>query len=234
MTLTSGQVAGFTAYAAELVDWNRHTNLTRLASPGDIAVGHVADSLACLLALPADVRDAPGGLTCVDVGSGAGLPGLPLAVLFTAWRVVLLEAGSRKADFLRHAARTLGLGNVTVLAERAEIAGRSADHRERYDLAVARAVAPLPVLLEYALPLLRVGGRLVALVGDVQAREVRSGSCEHALELLGGRWSGAHAYRLPGLAADRQAVAFTKARPTPIAYPRRPGVPAKRPLVRRP
>jgi 16S rRNA (guanine527-N7)-methyltransferase len=224
--LAEGQVAAFERFATELVSWNARMNLTRLTRPDELAVQHFADSLACLWALPAD--RAPDRVSCVDVGTGAGLPGLALALLRPAWRVTLADAVGKKVAFVDHAIQALSLAGCTAIHARAEDLGRDPAHRAAHDLAVARAVAPLPVLAEYLLPLLRVGGRAVALKGADIAAELDAAA--PAIAVLGGRLAESRPYRLPGLDAPRHAVILAKIRPTPAAYPRRAGLPSQRPL----
>jgi 16S rRNA (guanine527-N7)-methyltransferase len=166
-----------------------------------------------------------GARTVVDVGSGAGLPGLPLKIARPDLQLTLIEADRDKAAFLVHACAVLGLDGVEVIASRAEEAGHDPRLREAFDVAVARALAPLPTLVELCLPLVRVGGRLLAqkTVGeDVEG-------AGRAIEILGGELVGVHA---SPSAARRggTVVEIRKARPTPPAYPRRPGVPARKPL----
>lgn len=159
-------------------------------------------------------------LTVVDVGSGGGMPGLPLKIARPRLRVVLVEADRRKAAFLVHAAAELAL-DVEVVAERAETAAHG-PHRESFDAAVCRALAPMPVLAELCLPFVRVGGRLLALKGQVEEAAA-------AIALLGG--GPAEVVPAPSPARERGVVVVVpKVAPTPTAYPRRPGVPARRPL----
>jgi len=202
---------------------SRYSELARMieAWPGLVsgpAAPLVADSLV-LLPFLGDARRV------VDVGSGGGLPGLPLKIARPELEVTLIEADQAKAAFLVQAAARLGLRGVEVLAVRAEEAGRHARHREAYDVAVARAVAALPALVELCLPLVRVGGRLLAqkTSGDEVAAAAR------ALEMLGGEVVGVEA--AGSSARDRGVVVIVaKVRPTPEAYPRRAGVPAAKPL----
>jgi 16S rRNA (guanine527-N7)-methyltransferase len=163
--------------------------------------------------------------TVVDVGSGAGLPGLPLKIARPELELTLIESDQDKAAFLVHACATLGLAGVEVVARRAEEAGHDPRYREAFDAAVARALAPLPVLAELCLPLVRVGGRLLAQKTESE----NPGAADHAIELMGGSWRAIH----PSPSAARSAgtvVVIDKVRSTPIAYPRRPGVPARKPL----
>jgi len=166
-----------------------------------------------------------GARRLVDVGSGGGLPGLPLKIAHPDLEVTLIEADQSKAAFLVQAAARLGLRGVEVVAMRAEDAGQDSRYRESFDVAVARALAPLPTLVELCLPLVRVGGRLLAQKTD---RE-EAARAERAIELLGGLLEPA----LPAPSAARGSgivVTVRKVRPTPAAYPRRPGVPARKPL----
>ena len=178
------------------------------------------DSLVLLDFLPA------GPLRVIDVGSGGGLPGLPLRLARHDLVLTLLEANQRKAAFLVQAAATLGLADVEVVARRAEEAGHDPRLREAFDFALARAVAPLPVLVELCLPFVAVGGRLLAMKTDAAA-EVESAKA--AIALLGGELAeiGAAASAARSLG---QVVVVEKVRPTPPGFPRRPGVPSRRPL----
>jgi 16S rRNA (guanine527-N7)-methyltransferase len=161
----------------------------------------------------------------VDVGSGAGLPGLPLKIVRPELELTLIEADQAKAAFLVHACAKLGLHGVEVVARRAEQAGHDPRLREAFDVAVARALAPMPVLVELCLGLVRVGGRLLAQKTESEDHETAG----HALEVMGGALGTVHA---SPSAARRSGtvVVIDKVRPTPAAYPRRPGVPTRRPL----
>jgi 16S rRNA (guanine527-N7)-methyltransferase len=161
----------------------------------------------------------------VDVGSGAGLPGIPIKIARPDLEMTLIEADQAKAAFLVHACAALGLEHVEVVARRAEEAGHDPRLREAFDIAVARALAPLPVLVELCLPLVRVGGRLLA-----QKTEAESAApAAHAIELLGGELSGVLAAPSPARSSGT-VVVIDKVRPTPSLYPRRAGVPTRRPL----
>jgi 16S rRNA (guanine527-N7)-methyltransferase len=161
----------------------------------------------------------------VDVGSGAGLPGLPLKIERPALNVTLVEADQRKAAFLVQACAALGLKDVDVVATRAEEAGRNPKYREAFDIAVARALAPMPVLAELCLPLVRVGGRLLAQKTETDDLT----SARHAIDVMGGALLEVVA--APSAARRKgTVVVIEKIRPTPAEYPRRPGVPSRRPL----
>lgn len=224
LSLTGSQLSAFEDYASALIAWNRRVNLTRIVEPNEIAVKHFLDSLAVRLALPPGSPSS----TLIDVGSGAGFPGMPLKIACPDIRLTLLEATGKKAAFLQHLVEVLQLTGVTILVARAEEAGRQPDHREQYDVAVARAVAPLPVLAEYTLPLVKVGGTIIAQKGTDPATEVKTAA--QALALLGGQLDRIVPVTIPGLDAPRHLVLITKVKPTPQQYPRRPGMPAKRPI----
>ena len=223
-TLSPEQLRLFQTYADELVAWNQRLSLTAITSPEDIQVKHFLDSLTCLQALPP-------GFVChrvLDVGSGGGFPGLPLKIQDPTLQVTLLETTIKKAEFLRHIVGHLGLAGVEVVAERAETLGQNPAYRETYDLVVARAVAELGVLAEYCLPFCRVGGLFVAQKKAGNAAEMKN--ARGAVIALGGRMLPPIAVLLPG-AEPRQLVVMEKVAATPQRYPRRPGMPAKRPLA---
>jgi len=163
--------------------------------------------------------------TVVDVGSGGGLPGLPLKISRPALELTLVEADQAKAAFLVQACAQLELAHTQVVAARAELAGHDPRHRERYDVAVARAVAPMPVLVELCLPLVRVGGRLLAQKTDREEIEAAS----RAIEAVGGSLRAIVPAR-SGIRAAGIVVIVDKVGPTPAAYPRRPGMPSRKPL----
>ena len=201
------------AYLDELYRWNARINLTAVAQERAWDK-HVGEVLALL-----DACRPAHGARVVDVGAGGGIPGIPMALLRDDLVVTLLESDARKAGFLTHSAGMLGLSRVTVLAERAEDVARRAGARESFDLAVSRAVAPPPVMCELSLPLVRVGGLVAALVGDTTHAARDSAS---AAALCGGG---------PPREAPGGVLLVDKLRPTPSEYPRRTGVPVRRPLV---
>ncbi len=215
----------------ELVDlveeWNARFNLTAIRDRRGIEIRHVLDSLVPAAHGWRDVAPSiPGSV--VDVGSGAGFPALPLAIAFPEVRVTAIESVRKKADFIALAAARLGV-DVRVIRERAESAGHSPVLRERFDLAIARAVAYLPTLAEYCLPFVRVGGRFVAMKGDPFDEELEHGL--HAVERLGGRVREPVRYSLPEVSGGRALLVFEKVSGTPDDYPRRPGLPARRPII---
>ena len=228
LKLTGAQLQAFENYALELTAWNQHTNLTTILDPQGIIIKHFLDSLSCLLAIKSR-RKPKREMRVVDVGSGAGFPGLPLAIMRPDIHLTLLDATEKKCVFLRHMISEIGLQSTRVLHSRAENMGRDPDHRGRYDWAIARAVARLPVLLEYLLPITRSGGRCLAQKTETAPAEIQD--AEHALAVLGGEVEEVLRVELPGIAEPRHLIVIKKVAATPDAYPRRTGVPRKRPLL---
>lgn len=222
--LSEEQLGAFETYARELIAWNERFNLTGITDPQQIYLKHFLDSLSCWPALRAALP-----ARVIDVGTGAGFPGLPLRILQPEIQLTLLEATAKKTAFLEHIVQVLRLEGVIVEAKRAELAGQELEHREAYDWALARAVAPMAVLAEYLLPLVRVGGFALAQKGRGAAPEVDA--AKTAIEALGGELSELIQVTIPGLEEERWLVVLKKIVPSPAAYPRRPGRPSKRPLV---
>jgi len=223
LRLNPRQTAALERYEQELIDWSQRINLTTIRDPEGIRTKHFLDSLTCLLAL----RESPPS-RLVDVGSGAGFPGIPLKIVCPSMKVTLVESVGKKVEFCRHVVRTLGLEGIEVIHARAEDVGRMANHREAYDWAVARAVASLPVLVEYLLPLVRLGGHALALKGASGPAEAQE--AESAIQILGGRLRRLMPISLPGIAEERYLVVIDKVAATPAMYPRKAGIPVKRPL----
>jgi 16S rRNA (guanine527-N7)-methyltransferase len=164
----------------------------------------------------------------IDVGTGAGFPGIPLKILYPNLRLTLVESVGKKAMFCQHIVRVLGLENVNVVKARAEEVGQDPAHREQYDWAVARAVANLNILSEYLLPLVKLGGTMLAQKGESGPAEAQS--AEKAMKLLGGNLRELVQVNLPGVAEDRYLVLVDKVAATPPKYPRKAGIPGKQPL----
>jgi 16S rRNA (guanine527-N7)-methyltransferase len=223
IVLDNEQLARFAAYAELLIAWNERLNLTAAAGREEIETRHFLDSLSCALA-----TGELDGRRLVDVGAGAGFPGLPLKILFPGTTLTLIESVAKKARFLEKVVAELALADVAILVERAEVVGHMEAERGQYDWAVARAVAALPVLAEYLLPLCRPGGRMLAMKGARAAEE--SAAAVAALEILGGGAPILNPVQLPGHPQSRFLVVVEKIAVTPERYPRRVGVPRKRPL----
>jgi 16S rRNA (guanine527-N7)-methyltransferase len=203
-------------------------NLTAIVDPTEIERRHFLDSLSCLAGCADLLAERPDA-RLVDVGSGAGFPGLPLKIVRPALRLTLVESVGRKARFLEHLLTLLNLPDVEVVTARAEDLAQNERYRERFDLGVSRAVARLPALLELTLPFLGIGGRLVApRRGDLAAQQVEA---ERAVAALGGRFRPAVRFGDGSIGGQYGLVLVDKVGPTPAAYPRRAGRPVKRPLL---
>jgi len=225
LTLDGRQLGQFEEYYRLLIAANERVSLTSVTDYEEVQRRHFGESLAVAAALFRAGVLAPGqAARAIDLGAGAGFPGLPIKIAHPALRLTLLESAAKKTAFLEEVVERLALADVAVVTGRAESAAREPDHREAYDLALARALASLPVLVELALPFLRLGGVLAAPKGSRVAQEVAAAA--PALRACGGRL----------LSTERLAdspltlVLVEKVAPTPSTYPRRPGIPAKHPL----
>lgn len=237
LNLLPAQVAAFQAYTQELLAWNEQFNLTAITEADQVQLRHYLDSLALIPALAALDGVAVSaflgrGVRAVDVGAGAGFPGLALRVIWPRLRLCLIEATAKKVRFMEHVAEKLGLADVHLVHGRAEELGLREPHRATYDLVLARAVAPLPTLVEYLLPLARRGGRVVAYKGSAAHEEALA--AEQAIHLLGGHLTRLIPMEIPGLAETRVLVVIDKVAQTPDGYPRGRGLPKKQPLGRAP
>lgn len=226
LDLTSDMLAAFQTYYEELIAWNERVNLTAITDYQEVQIKHFLDSLSCLSVLAGMPLERWRHL---DIGAGAGFPGLPLKIARPQMEITLLEAKKKRVRFLEHLVERLELSGIEVVRGRAEELGQKQGHREGYDLVLARAVATLPVLLEYALPLCRIGGIFLAQKGPDVKEELET--AEFALRLLGGRLREVRGLELSHSMGRRNLVVVEKVAPTPERYPRRPGVPAKRPLI---
>lgn len=218
-----------TRFVALLLERNQRLNLTRIVEPAEIERRHLLDSLTCALPVLEQLH-SDASWRAIDVGSGGGLPGLPLAIAFPALRLTLLESVGKKAAFLREVVSDLGLSGVRVTSARAEDAARDPSERDGYDLVVARALAPLPVALELCLPFAREGGLVVLPRGSDLPAQLADG--EAAAEQLAARLRPPIPLADPELPPGRALVVADKLGPTPARFPRRAGLAAKRPLTR--
>ncbi len=223
LRLTARQIAQLRTLEQELLSWNTRLNLTAIRDPQGVRTKHFLDSMSCVLAW----GDQP-PRRLVDVGTGAGFPGLVLKILYPEMHLTLVESVKKKADFCRHMVETLELQQVSVVSERAETLGQDPAYRERFDWAVARAVARMNVLMEYLLPLVRRGGHVLAQKGATGPAETQD--ADRAIRILGGHLQRILPLELPGITEDRYLILIDKIAPTPTAYPRKPGVPRKHPL----
>jgi 16S rRNA (guanine527-N7)-methyltransferase len=221
--LTARQVMALINYEKELLEWNQKFNLTAIRDVESIRIKHFLDSYSCVLAWQANPP-----LRLIDVGTGAGFPGIPLKIIYPQTHVTLVESVGKKAMFCQHIISKLGLENIEIIKTRAEDIGQDKKHREAYDVAVARAVANLSVLSEYLLPLVKIGGTVLAQKGETAQAEAQS--AEKAMKTLGGKLKQIIPVQLPNVEDERFLVLIDKIRATPESYPRKAGIAAKNPL----
>jgi len=210
----------FEIYLKELLAWNQKFNLTSITDPGEIRLKHFEDSLALLQILKLTDESV------VDIGAGAGFPGIPLKIVCPDIKLTLVEATRKKAEFLKHLVAKLTLKEVAVLWGRAEEIAKN--KREAFDLAVSRAVAKLNILSEYCLPFVKIGGQFIAYKEEKVGAE--AASAQKAIERLGGKIKAIIKVKLPNSDLTRSLVLIEKIAPTPPAFPRRPGMAKKNPL----
>jgi 16S rRNA (guanine527-N7)-methyltransferase len=209
-------------YRQELLAWNTRVNLTAITDPGEVLIKHFLDALSLLLVC------TDRELQALDIGSGAGFPGLPLAIARPQWRVTLLEATGKRVTFLRHVVQALRLENVCIVQGRAEELARKHDYRAAFDLVTARAVAALPVLLEYCAPYCQVRGTIILpKKGDI-AEELARG--RHAAGKVGAVFDRDVPVTLPGLQDGRRLLVWKQRSRCPEQFPRTGSAIAKRPL----
>ncbi len=227
LPLNPGQVEQFHTYYDELLVWNRRVNLTRITDYEEVQIKHFLDSLTVTLALKQPIGGE--GLRLIDVGAGAGFPGIPLKILLPAIKLALLEATAKKTAFLHHISLKLGLDDVEIVAGRAEDIAHEAQYREKFDIVLSRGVAPLPTLAELTLPFCAIGGSFIAQKKGTIDLEISQAT--KAIGLLGGKLREAKRINLEEFTEERWLITIDKVLPTPQPYPRRPGIPKKRPIL---
>ncbi|MCX5998914.1 MAG: 16S rRNA (guanine(527)-N(7))-methyltransferase RsmG [Chloroflexi bacterium] len=226
ISLSAEQKGRFQVYYEELQEWNKRVNLTAIKEYEDVQLKHFLDSLTVLLAFK-EMPWAGSRFALLDVGTGAGLPGIPLKIMLPEMDLVLLDSVGKKTAFLQHLVGRLGLERVEVLTGRAEEAAHELAFRERFEVVVSRGLGRLPTLAELTLPFCRIGGLFVAQKKrPIQDEINRAGT---AVGLLGGRIREVMDIKVPPL-EEHLLVVIEKVSSTPERYPRRTGVPAKRPL----
>lgn len=223
LSFTEGQISDFNVYYELLVEWNQKINLTALTEPEDVAVKHIIDSLSCFR--PELFKP---GTSLIDVGTGAGFPGLPLKIYYPDLKLTLLDSLNKRVKFLQLVVDKLGLKGVEVIHARSEEAARQKKYREKFDLASARAVARLPILTEYCLPFVKQGGMFIALKGRQYEEEMDE--ADKAVKVLGGKIAEVLPVKLPGLEDKRAVIYIAKIKNTPSIYPRKAGTPERNPI----
>ena len=225
LRLNPGQLEQFSIYYQELVDWNKRVNLTAITDYEEVQIKHFLDSLTVTLAL----KQPLASFHLIDVGTGAGMPGIPLKILLPNIRLVLLAATAKKAAFLQHLKQKLGLDNVEIVVGRAEEVAHLGEYRERFDIVLSRAVAPLPTLVEFTLPFCTIGGSFIAQKKGAVDLEINRAT--KAISTLGGNLREVKRVDLAEFSDERRLIIIDKVSVTPPQYPRRPAYLAKRPLV---
>ena len=229
LKLERAQLSSFHRYAELLRDWNTRINLTAIIDDEGIAIRHFLDSLTLLPTVEQESkRTGRQNLSLIDVGTGAGFPGLPLKIARPDIQLTLLDSLQKRLSFLDAVIADLSLSGVVTVKDRAEDAAHKSGLRERFDMATARAVAALPVLAEYVLPFVKIGGLMIAMKGQKQEEINEAGQ---AIRLLGGQLEAVQEFTLPGGDMNRTLVLIRKTRPTPARYPRKAGLPERRPLA---
>lgn len=223
MIVDEKKIDAFFKYYEQLIEWNQKINLTAIVDPEGVAIKHMIDSLSCY-----ETDVFPTECKVIDVGTGAGFPGLPLKIMHEDQQLTLLDSLNKRVKFLTELSSMLGLEKVQVLHRRAEEGARDQTLREQYDVATARAVARLRVLAEFCLPFVRVGGYFVALKGAQFQEEVLE--AKRAISVLGGKIDRVKPVKLPDLEDVRAVIYIKKIKKTPLLYPRKAGTPEKNPL----
>ena len=220
--LSQNQLEKFDLYKKLLLEWNEKMNLTAITDDEGIAIKHFADSISVLPLI--ENKNA----SLIDVGTGAGFPGIPLKIANDGFKVTLLDSLNKRITFLEEVKKELGITNLECIHSRAEDGGRNADLREKFDYCVSRAVARLSVLSEYCMPFVAVGGYFISLKGPDAAEEFTE--AQKAISVLGGKVEKVVEITIPESDLKHCAVVIKKIKSTPKAYPRKAGTAAKKPL----
>ena len=222
INLTNKQLNEFYTYMNLLIEWNKNINLTAITEPEEIIKKHFIDSLTISKNIKKDS-------SIIDVGTGAGFPGIPLKIVREDINVVLLDALNKRLNFLNEVIKENELKNIETVHFRAEEIGKNKKYREKYDIATSRAVAQLNILAEYLLPLVKVGGKCICMKGSNVEEELKNS--KKAITLLGGEIEKIEEFILPDSDIKRNVIIIKKVNSTPAKYPRKPGTPAKEPII---
>lgn len=224
VSLSDEQLEKFARYYELLVEWNEKMNLTGITEREQVYEKHFYDSIT-----PAFYHDFSSVKSVIDVGSGAGFPGVPLKICFPHLKLTILDSLNKRLVFLQEVTKELGLQNVSFVHSRAEDAGRDAKYREAFDMATARAVARMNVLSELCMPFVKAGGVFLVMKGSNVEEEMTEG--KKAIKTLGGKTEKVETFQLPEEQSERNIIIIRKQQKTPGAYPRKAGTPAKKPIV---
>ena len=224
ISLSDTQMEQYNRYFELLVEWNEKINLTAITEPKEVAIKHMIDSMTAY-----DENLFKDGTTVIDVGTGAGFPGLPLKIFCPEIKLTLMDSLNKRIKFLQTVVEELGLKDVECVHARAEEGARNKKYRESFDIAVSRAVARLPILCEYCLPFVKKGGHFIALKGMQYHDEAEEAA--KAIKVMGGSRTEIRPVKLPEIDDKRAVITITKTMPTPKAYPRKAGTPTKNPIV---
>jgi len=223
ISLSAMQMRQFELFESLLLKWNERLNLTAITDKDETRIKHFFDSLSCF-----EIVQRESQFSVIDIGTGAGFPGIPLKIVNPSLSLTLVETVGKKAEFCRKAVEELSLQSVKVFSTRAEMIGQETEHRESYDWAIARAVAPLSILAEYLLPLVRIGGNALAQKGPRSEDEITNAG--KAIQILGGKLHSVHHVILPENMGERTIIQIRKVKQPPPKFPRRAGTPKKNPL----
>ena len=228
--LSKDQIDAFLKYYELLIDWNKKINLTAITEFEDVCLKHFVDSMSIVNAFSSfdEAQEFLRGKTLIDVGTGAGFPGVCLKILFPELNITLMDSLDKRIKFLNEVIKELSLKKITTVHARVEDAAKDAKYRESFDFATARAVASLPVLSEYCLPFVKVGGYFLPYKSEKVLEEISISS--NALCILGGKIESEHSFSLPDSDLQRTILFIRKENKTPDKYPRKAGTPLKAPL----
>lgn len=221
LDLTEEQIRNFYDFMNLLIEKNKVMNLTGITEPKEVILKHFIDSLTVL-------KDINENDSVIDVGTGAGFPGIPLKIAKNSLEVTLLDSLNKRINFLNEVIENINLDKIKTIHGRAEDFGQNAEYREKYDVAVSRAVAPLNILLEYMLPFVKAGGICICMKGSNCDEEIEN--AKNAIEILGGKIEKIEKFNLPNSDNNRTILTIKKLKKTSRQYPRKAGIPTKNPL----
>lgn len=215
------QLEQFFAYMNLLIEWNEKMNLTAIVEPNEIILKHFIDSITIL-------KEIDNNSKIIDVGTGAGFPGVPLSIMNPTLKITLADSLNKRLIFLQEVVNQLGLKNIEIIHARAEELGKNKKYRENFDAATSRAVANLSTLSEYLIPLVKVGGKIIGMKAGGAQEEIEA--AKKAIKILGGKIEEIEEFKLPQTEIERTIILIKKEEHTPNKYPRKAGIPSKEPI----